>query len=44
MGSYVMIILVDGESVAPGYVTPSSLENVPEEKLCWYVKAKGEAW
>ena len=29
-----LIILVDGESVAAGYVTPYPLENVPEEKLC----------
>ena len=28
-----LIILVDGESVAAGYVTLGSLENVPEEKL-----------
>ena len=32
--SHTVIILADGESPAMGYVTPSSLENVPEEKLC----------
>ena len=30
----VLIILVDGESVATGYVTRCPLENVAEEKLC----------
>ena len=37
-----MIILVDGESAAAGYITLCSIENVPEKTLCQNVKTKGK--
>ena len=38
-----MIIFVDGESVAAGYITPSSLENVPEQKTVLKCENKGSS-